>query len=83
MLVPGAIAATWPAAVMKVPADAACAPGGETYTTTGTGDAKMDVTIFRVDDSSPPGVSISTTTTAAPSRSAFSRLRSRNRWLMG
>ena len=30
MFVVGAIAATWPARVMKVPADAARAPGGET-----------------------------------------------------
>ena len=30
MLVPGAMAATWPAMVMKVPAEAAQAPWGET-----------------------------------------------------
>ena len=36
MLVPGAIAAMWPANVMNVPADAAQAPFGETNTITGT-----------------------------------------------
>ena len=34
MLVPGAMAATWAASVMKVPAEAAQAPWGDTYTTT-------------------------------------------------
>ena len=33
MLVPGAMAAIWAARAMNVPADAACAPEGETYTT--------------------------------------------------
>ncbi len=36
MFVAGAMAAMWPAIVMNVPADAARAPDGETYTTTGT-----------------------------------------------
>ena len=57
MLVPGAMAATCPAIVMKVPADAARAPLGDTYTTTGTLAFRIALTIMRVDSTRPPGVS--------------------------
>jgi len=57
MLVPGAMAAIWEAKVMKTPAEAALAPLGETYTTTGTWLFIIALTIWRIDLSSPPGVS--------------------------
>ena len=41
MFVPGAIAATCAAIVMKTPADAARDPGGATYTATGTSLAAL------------------------------------------
>ena len=56
MLVPGAMAATWAACTMKAPAEAARPPPG-THTTTGTGEARMDCTMPRMDSTSPPGVS--------------------------
>ena len=65
---PGAIAATSPARSRKNPADAACAPEGETKVATGTCDARIAVVISRVDVRSPPGVESSRTTSAAPSR---------------
>ena len=66
-LVPGAIAATWLAYRMNVPALAARAPEGATYVTTGTGDARMSCTIRRIDVSRPPGVSSVSTTSCASS----------------
>ena len=65
MLVPGAMTAKLAAAVIKVPADPALAPPGVTYTATGMGDSSRSSTIFRVDPSSPPGVSNSMTRSAA------------------
>ena len=69
MLVPGAIAATWPASVMKVPAEAAHAPRGETNTITGHARVqdRLDDVLGRRDR--PPGVSSSITSAAAPSLS--------------
>ena len=45
MFVAGAIAATAPAIVMKVPAEAARAPDGATYVTTGSGALRNAVVI--------------------------------------
>jgi hypothetical protein len=52
------------------PAEAALPPDGVTYTTTGTWAPKKAWTISRIDSSSPPGVSNSTTKTLYPSSSA-------------
>ena len=68
--VPGAMAATWLAYRMNVPALAARAPDGATYATTGTGDARISCTIPRIDVSSPPGVSRVSTTSCALSFAA-------------
>ncbi len=76
-LVPGAIAATSAAIRRKNPADAACAPEGVTYTTTGRRAAVIAVVICRSDDSRPPGVLSSMIVTAAPPASAVARPRSR------
>ena len=76
MFVTGAIAATCADAAMKVPADAALAPEGETYTTTGTGDSWIAPTMSRVELSRPPGVSSVTIATRAPSSSAVASARS-------
>ena len=70
VFVPGAIAATSPARRRKNPADAAEAPEGETYVTTGTFEARIVEAITRVDVRSPPGVERPRTTTAAWSASA-------------
>ena len=43
---------------MNVPADAARAPDGETYPITGTFAFKIACVICRIDESSPPGVSM-------------------------
>jgi len=83
MEVLGAIAATCAASVMKVPALAARPPGGETYTATGTFDAKIFLIILRIDGSRPPGVSSETTTSEAPSSSASSIPSTRNSAMMG
>ena len=66
IVVPGAIAATFAASVMKVPAEAALAPDGATYTITGNGAARIALTIFSAEFSSPPGVSSSITSALAP-----------------
>ena len=71
MFVPGAISATWPASVMKVPALAAWAPGGETHTIVGNGASRRLITMRRVWSSAPPGVFSVMTTASAPSRCAF------------
>ena len=55
MCVPGAIAATSAASVMRNPAEAARDPAGAMNTTTGARDATMRETIVRVESSSPPG----------------------------
>ena len=83
MLVVGAIAATWAAAVMNVPAEAACAPSGATNTTTGTGEARIASTIFLVGSMRPPGVSSRTIRTWASSFVALSTARDRNRAVLG
>ena len=70
MLVPGAMAATSAASVIRTPADADRAPCGETYTATGTRLLRIACTISRIAESSPPGVSSSTTRSAASSSSA-------------
>src|SRR5215467_5624212 len=57
MFVPGAMAATCPAMVINVPAEAARAPLGATYTTVGTLALSRALTISRVESTSPPGVS--------------------------
>jgi hypothetical protein len=67
MLVPGAIAATCAAIVMKTPAEPAPAPLGATYTITGIGAARRSFTTVRADVSRPPGVSSSISSAAAPS----------------
>ena len=66
MFVPGAIRAMCPASVMKVPAEAARPPEGETQTITGRGASRKVPTIWFVDSSEPPGVSSWTMTVAAP-----------------
>jgi len=66
MLVEGAIAATCAAMVMKTPADPARAPGGPTQITIGTLAFNSACTMSRVVESSPPGVSIRTTSASAP-----------------
>src|SRR5262245_44369830 len=55
--VPGAIAATWLAYVMYVPALAARAPLGATKATTGMADCSTSWMIARIEVSRPPGVS--------------------------
>jgi hypothetical protein len=76
MLVWGAIAATSDASVTKRPAEAARAPSGDTYTTTGIEAPMMSLTMSRIDSSNPPGVSSRKTTMSAPSLCASSRLSS-------
>jgi hypothetical protein len=68
--VPGAIAATWHAVRMNVPADAARAPGGETKQITGTSVARIDWMMSRIEESRPPGVSIVSRIASMPSAAA-------------
>src|SRR5690606_32869928 len=75
MFVAGAIAATWLAITMKVPALAARAPLGPTHAATGTGDARISRTMSRVESASPPGVSMRITTIGAPDSAALARPR--------
>src|SRR5712691_11904875 len=80
MLVPGAIAATWAARVINVPAEAARAPLDETYTTVGTLAFNSALTISRVESTSPPGVSswkITATALASSARRILSVIYSR------
>ena len=70
VFVPGAMAATSPARRRKNPAEAADAPEGETYVTTGIFDCRIVEAISRVEVRRPPGVESPSTTSAAPSRSA-------------
>jgi len=71
IVVPGAMAARWAEKVMIAPAEAARAPEGVTYTTTGTRAFRKVWVISRIEASSPPGVSSSTSRAAWPSRSAM------------
>ena len=64
MFVCGAIAATSAAIVMTAPAESALEPGGATYTTTGTSAPRNRLTMPRIDDASPPGVSRTSTIAA-------------------
>ena len=66
----GAIAATCAARVRKTPADPARAPGGPTQKTMGTLAESSACTTSRVVESSPPGVSMRTTSASAPCVSA-------------
>ncbi|SPD75805.1 hypothetical protein PITCH_A760015 [uncultured Desulfobacterium sp.] len=66
IFVPGAMAARCPATVIITPAEAAPAPLGDTYTITGTGELRISLTIVRMEDPSPPGVSRRITAMAAP-----------------
>ena len=70
MCVPGAMAATSAARVIRKPADAARAPDGATNTATGVLAASIRVTIVRVESTRPPGVSSTNTMSAARSASA-------------
>jgi hypothetical protein len=70
MFVAGAMAATWAAIAMNVPADVARAPDGATNTTTGTCAFRNSASILYVESMSPPGVSMVNTTAAAPLPSA-------------
>src|SRR5207253_1940703 len=72
MLVPGAIARTSAAWATKSPAEAARAPLGYTYTTTGTLEFRRLVTISSIELEIPPGVL--TTTRRASAWSASARL---------
>ena len=76
MVVLGAIAATWPAIAMNVPAEAACAPGGPTQTMTGTAERSIRPTIDFIAPISPPGVSMRSSTARPPRSSAWSIARS-------
>jgi hypothetical protein len=82
MLVPGAMAATWEAMVINIPALAARAPPGATYVTTGTLLERNRLTISRVDCTSPPGVS-SISTSMAFSASARSMAATMKRAVTG
>ena len=60
------------------PAEAAPAPWGLTYTTTGTRELSMDFTMVLMDEARPPGVSSRIITKTTPLSSAFSRPLVRN-----
>ena len=79
MLVLGAMTAKLAAAVMKVPAEAARAPGGDTYTAVGTLSLNRSSVIFWVELRRPPGVSSFMITTSAPSFSPLSMTLEMNR----
>ena len=83
MLVAGAIAATCAAMVMNTPAEAARAPVGATYTTTGTSEARMLCTIERIDRSRPPGVLSWRISACAPSARARSIAEESSRAVIG
>ncbi len=70
IVVPGAIAAIFAASVINVPAEAAPAPDGATYTITGIGAPMILLTIRCAEVSRPPGVSSWITSAAAPLRAA-------------
>src|SRR5574341_737715 len=75
--VSGAIAAACPASTMNNPAEAASAPGGPTYTITGTSLVRIAWMMSSVTLTLPPGVSSTITTASALSRSASSSPRVR------
>ena len=83
MLVLGAMTAKLAAAVMKVPAEAARAPGGDTYTAVGTLSLNRSSVIFWVELRRPPGVSSFMITTSAPSFSPLSMTLEMNRCVTG
>jgi hypothetical protein len=83
MLVPGAMAATWAARVTKRPAEAARAPGGATYTTTGTGLPRISFTKVRVDSIKPPGVSSTISRHSACRSAAVANARRTTRTVTG
>jgi hypothetical protein len=64
--VPGAMAATGQESRMNVPAEAAREPEGATKQSTGTLDPVIDWTISLIDESNPPGVSISSRIASTP-----------------
>jgi len=70
MLLEGAIAAMCAASVMNTPAEPARAPGGPTHTTTGTLADSSACTMSRVEERSPPGVSMRMISASAPCASA-------------
>ena len=70
MCVPGAIAATSAAIVIRKPADAAREPDGPTNTATGVFAAMIAVLMSRVESTRPPGVRRVMTSSAAPAASA-------------
>ncbi len=70
--VAGAIPFWGQAIMMKVPAEAARAPDGPVQHRTGTFEFWIALTMVRIDESSPPGVSMRITTAASPSRLAAS-----------
>jgi hypothetical protein len=70
MLVPGAMALTGQASITNVPAEAARAPAGPVQQMTGTRAARIAETILRMAESSPPGVSIRSSTASSPRSSA-------------
>ena len=83
MCVPGDIAATSAAIVIRKPAEAARAPDGEMNTTIGARAAIMRDTIVRVDSTRPPGVRNTSTVAAAPAPSARAMTSSMNSAAMG
>jgi len=68
---------------MNVPADAARAPGGDTYVIRGTRALSMRVVIFDVASRVPPGVSIWSSTARAPLCSPSAIRRSTYRAVIG
>ena len=83
MFVTGAMAAACAAAVRNVPAEAACAPSGATYTTTGVSELRMASTISLVESRRPPGVSSRMTSIRAPSSVALAMARFTNLAALG
>src|SRR3954470_19231759 len=83
MCVPGAMAATSAAMVIRNPADAARKPAGPTNTATGVFAAMIALLMSRVESSSPPGVCSVKTISAAPSASALAIAERMNSELTG
>jgi hypothetical protein len=73
MWVPGAMAATSAAMVIRNPAEAARDPDGPTNTATGVCAAMMALLMSRVESTNPPGVRKTITSTAAFAASAWAR----------
>ena len=72
IFVPGAIAEMGQDIMMNVPAEAARAPSGAVRQMTGTPEARIDRMMSRMDESSPPVVSMVSRTAASRSRLAVS-----------